>query len=91
MRLIFIGNQLTHVSIFVVPYFFVAPKTTVAQVLQDLARASQTAMFFDEYNNLIVMSKEYLMPDTVANGGRATDVTLYGTKDFRKSLADAIS
>lgn len=76
---------------FVVPYFFVAPKTTVAQVLQDLARASQTAMFFDEYNNLIVMSKEYLMPDTVANGGRATDVTLYGTKDFRKSLADAYS
>jgi hypothetical protein len=76
---------------FVVPYFFVAPKTTVAQVLQELARASQTAMFFDEYNNLIVMSKEYLMPDTVANGGRATDVTLYGTKDFRKSLADAAS
>lgn len=76
---------------FVIPYFFVAPKTTVAQVLQDLARASQTAMFFDEYNNLIVMSKEYLMPDTVANGGRATDVTLYGTKDFRKSLADAYS
>jgi hypothetical protein len=67
---------------FIVPYFFVAPKTTAAQVLQDLARASQTAMFFDEYNNLIVMSKEYLMPDTVANGGRATDVTLYGTKDF---------
>jgi len=76
---------------FVVPYFFVAPKTTVAQVLQDLARASQTAMFFDEYNNLVVMSKEYLMPDTVANGGRATNVTLYGTKDFRKSLADAAS
>jgi hypothetical protein len=74
---------------FVVPYFFIAPKTTVAQVLQELARASQTAMFFDEYNNLIVMSKEYLMPDTVANNGRATNVTLYGTKDFRKSLADA--
>ncbi len=76
---------------FVVPYFFVAPKTTVAQVLQDLARASQTAMFFDEYNNLIIMTKEYLMPDTVANGGRATNITLYGTKDFAKSTADAYS
>jgi hypothetical protein len=76
---------------FVVPYFFVAPKTTVAQALQDLARASQTAMFFDEYNNFIVMSKEYLMPDTVANGGRATAITLYGTKDFAKSTEDAYS
>jgi hypothetical protein len=76
---------------FVVPYFFVAPKTTVMQVLQDLARASQTAMFFDEYNNLVVMTKEYLMPETVANGGRATSATLYGTKDFRKSLEDAHS
>jgi hypothetical protein len=76
---------------FVVPYFFVAPKTTVAQALQDLARASQTAMFFDEYNNFVVMSKEYLMPDTVANGGRATNITLYGTKDFAKSTLDAYS
>lgn len=48
----------------VIPYFFVEEGQNVAEVLQKLARASQTAMFFDEYNDLIVMSKEYLSPDS---------------------------
>ena len=45
-----------------IPYFFVGPDKTVAQVLNDLAVATQTAMFFDEANNFIFMSKEYMMP-----------------------------
>lgn len=39
-------------------------------------------MFFDEDNNLVTMSKNYIMP-TVAE--RATDITLYGTKDFAQN------
>lgn len=45
-----------------IPYFFVGPDKTVAQVLNDLAVATQTAMFFDEANNFIFMSKEYMLP-----------------------------
>lgn len=65
-----------------IPYFFVAPDTTVAEVLNSIAQSTQTAMFFDEDNNLIVMSRNYIMP-TVAE--RGTDLTLYGTKDFAQN------
>jgi hypothetical protein len=60
----------------VIPYFFVGPDTTIAQALQDLAVSTQTAMFLDEYNNLVLMSKEYVMPkdETV----RPTDFTFIG-------------
>lgn len=44
----------------IIPFFFVAPNQTVAEVLSQLATATQTAMFFDEYNNFIVMSKKYI-------------------------------
>lgn len=44
----------------IIPFFFVAPNQTVAEVLNQLAQATQTAMFFDEYNNFIVMSKNYI-------------------------------
>ena len=47
----------------VIPYFFVEPDISVAQALVDLAVSTQTAMFFDEYNNFVVMPKEYLLPD----------------------------
>jgi hypothetical protein len=67
---------------FRVPFFFVPPNYTVAEVLQDLAVASQSAIFFDEYNNLIVMSKEYLFPES---GTRDVSAFLRGTKDFEKS------
>jgi hypothetical protein len=60
----------------VIPYFFVGPDTTVAQVLEDLAVSTQTAMFFDEYNNLILMSKEYMMPKN--EDVRPTDFTFVG-------------
>ncbi len=46
----------------IIPYFFIAPDQNVAEVLNQLAASTQTAMFFDEYNNFVVMSKEYLMP-----------------------------
>ena len=68
----------------VIPYFYIAPDTSVSDVLNDLAQSTQTAMFFDEYNNFIAMSKNYIMPTT---GQRSTDIVLYGTKDFQKDGA----
>lgn len=63
-----------------IPFFFVGPDMSVAQVLNDLAISSQSAMFFDEYNNLVVMSKNYMLP---SEEDRPTDVVLHGTKDFQ--------
>jgi hypothetical protein len=63
--------------------FYVSPDKTVAEVLSDLAISSQSAMFFDEYNNLIVMSKDYIMPDN----SRTTSTIIRGTKDFNRSGA----
>ena len=60
----------------IIPYFFVEPGQNVAEVLQKLAVASQSAMFFDEYNNFVVMSKEYLLPSS--ENVRATDLDLLG-------------
>ena len=62
----------------VIPFFFVAPDQNVAQVLSQLALATQTAMFFDEYNNFIVMSKDYLMP---TEAQRTTDFVLSGSNN----------
>lgn len=69
-----------------VPYFFVGPNVSVAQVLSDLATSAQMATFFDEYNNLIFMSREYLMPSKNVDGtyGRTTDLTLYGSTDAQR-------
>ncbi len=61
-----------------IPFFFIPPDKNVAQILQDLAISSQTAMFFDEYNNFVLMSKNYIMPSPTQ---RATDLTLYGSPD----------
>ena len=68
----------------IIPYFSVGPDTTLAQVLSDIAISSQSAMFFDEFNNFVVMSKNYIMPE---DGERDFDVdaVLYGTKDFAQS------
>ncbi len=63
----------------IIPYFFVGPDLSVAQVLQDLAVSTQTAMFFDEYNNFVMMSKNYIMP-TVTE--RPATFALQGTKDY---------
>ena len=73
----------------VIPYFFVGPDSTIAQVLEDLAVSTQTAMFLDEYNNLVLMSKEYMMPKDETT--RPTDFTLIGSDiDGDSRLANII-
>jgi hypothetical protein len=62
----------------IIPYFFVAPDQNVAEILNQLAISTQTAMFFDEYNNFVVMSKNYLMPNI---DDRATDIVLSGSNN----------
>lgn len=64
----------------IIPFFFISPDKSVAEVLNDLAISTQTATFLDEYNNLVFMSKEYMLP---SSDSRATDMTLYGSKDFQ--------
>ncbi len=60
----------------IIPFFFVAPDQNVAEVLNQLAVATQSAMFFDEYNNFVVMSKDYMMP---TSDQRETDFSLSGS------------
>ena len=62
----------------IIPYFFIAPDQNVAEVLNQLAISTQTAMFFDEYNNFVMMTKNYILPSP---GDRKASVTLYGTND----------
>lgn len=62
----------------IIPFFFIGPKQSVAQVLQSLAVSTQTAMFFDELNNFTLMSKGYIMPTATE---RPTDITLFGSHD----------
>jgi hypothetical protein len=62
----------------VIPYFFIAPDQTVAEVLNQLAVATQTAMFFDEYNNFVVMSKNYMLPK---ENERNTNLILSGSNN----------
>lgn len=63
----------------IIPYFFVGPDKSVAEILEDLAVSTQTAMFFDEYNNFVMMSKNYIMP-TIEQ--RPTTFALKGTNDL---------
>lgn len=62
----------------IIPYFYVEPDVSVAEVLEQLAIASQSAMFFDEYNNFVIMSKDYIMP---TENQRATDFILSGNDE----------
>jgi hypothetical protein len=66
----------------IIPYFYIPPQTSVAQVLQGLAVSTQHMMFFDEYNNFVVMSKNYSMPN---EDQRSTDFVLYGSQDYTTS------
>jgi hypothetical protein len=68
----------------IIPYFFVSSDKSVAEVLNDLAVATQTAMFFDEYNNFIMMSRNYSLP-TVEE--RDTSMVLLGSNQ-NKSQQD---
>lgn len=65
----------------IIPSFFIEPDKSVAEILQDIAISTQSTMFFDEYNNFVVMTKDYMLP---TEEQRPTDITLYGTKDFEK-------
>jgi hypothetical protein len=62
----------------IIPYFYVDPDLSIGELLVSLAISTQTAMFFDEYNNLVVMPKEYLIPE---EGKRLTNWTMYGQSD----------
>lgn len=62
----------------IIPFFYSGPDKTVAEILNQIAISTQSVMFFDEYNNFIMMSKNYFMPSETE---RATDLTLYGSKD----------
>jgi hypothetical protein len=62
----------------IIPYFFVEPDATVAEVLDRIAISTQTAMFFDENNDFVIMSKEYLLP---VEGARETNWELFGQSD----------
>jgi hypothetical protein len=62
----------------IIPYFFVSPDKSIAEVLNDLAIATQTAMFFDEYNNFVMMSRNYSLP---TEEERPTDIVLLGSKN----------
>lgn len=65
----------------IIPFFFVKPDISVAEVLNEIARSTQSAMFFDEYNNFVVMSKNYFLPDS---DQRDASFVLKGSKDFQK-------
>jgi hypothetical protein len=67
----------------VIPYFFIGPDVNVAEVLADLARSTQSTMFFDEFNNFVVMTKEYVLDD---QNQRDTDWVLRGSEERTKDL-----
>lgn len=74
----------------IIPSFYIDSGKSVAEALTMLAASAQCAMFFDEYNNFVVMSKGYMLPK---ESDRSIDATLRGTKDFSnqeviKNIAD---
>jgi hypothetical protein len=80
----YVFKNITSVNDPVIPFFFVEPDTSVSEILQRLAQSTQTAMFFDEYNNFVIMPKEYLMPDiSIRDNNSAISerlTNLYGQK-----------
>jgi hypothetical protein len=77
----------------IIPYFFTAPEQTLAQTLEDLARSTQSAMFFDENNDFVVMSKNYLMPPEAESGRGSVDATFSGNSSgsILPNIADIAS
>jgi hypothetical protein len=70
----------------IIPYFYIGTNTTVAEVLQQLAISSQTAMFFDEQNNFVLMSKSYMLAELgdrlgLQNSGNEVNLQLFGSQD----------
>ena len=71
----------------IIPFFYVPPGKTVAEVLSELAISTQTAMFFDEYNNFVCMLKGYVLPES---DSREADLVLYGSKQGTSSALENI-
>jgi len=71
----------------IIPYFYIEPDTSVAEVLQNLAISTQTAMFFDEYNNFVMMSKDYIMP---TQDQRPTDIVFSGNEKESSAIRYSI-
>lgn len=61
----------------IIPFFYSRSTQTIAEVLQDIAVSTQSSIFFDEYNNLSIMSRNYFMPNVEE---RETDLTLSGSE-----------
>lgn len=61
----------------IIPYFFCNEERSIAEVLNDLAVSSQSAMFFNENNDFVIMSKSYMLPKAQE---RNTDIILYGSE-----------
>jgi hypothetical protein len=68
-------NRLSNESEDIIPFFYCQSEKSIAEVLQDLAVSTQSAMFFDEYNNLVVASRNYFIPSAEERG---TDIQLLG-------------
>jgi hypothetical protein len=83
----YVFNRNANEKELVIPYFYVSPDKNIAEVLNDLAISTQTSMFFDEYNDLILMSKNYMMP---SESERQTDITLYGSDRGNNKLANIV-
>jgi hypothetical protein len=77
----YIFKRLSNANDPIIPNFFIAPEQSTAEVLNQLAIATQSAMFFDEYNNFVVMTKEYVLDST---GERSADIVLYGNNNSGK-------
>lgn len=71
----------------VIPFFYIPPDKTVAEILAELAVSTQYAMFFDEYNNLVIMGKEYMLP----GDDRPVNFVLRGAKDSDGNLANIVA
>ena len=74
----YVFKRVPNESELTIPFFFIPPDKNVAEILQELAISTQTAMFFDEYNNFVLMSKNYMLPSATE---RSTDFTFYGSAD----------
>ena len=68
-----------------IPFFYCKSDRTVAEVLQDLAVSTQSAMFFDENNNFVVTSKNYMIPSSAE---RPTDMVLIGEESSEQTEED---
>lgn len=69
----------------ILPYFFIPPEKNVAEILQELAVATQSAMYFDEYNNLVVAYRDYLL-----SSDRDVDIVLDAEADGSDSQPNII-